>query len=434
MCKSFYFKNYHFNPKNGQLCLTYQVDEQYHFTETITFPTPFNLSENKKNVLDEIFFLLHVAFGISYYKAFLPPELIVESGVLSKEQATFFDKLYTNGLGEFSVKNDVDLDIHFPFGDKNIKADNLDLKNRCLIPVGGGKDSCVTIELLKKIDVQSSLISVGNPAPIEKCARQSKIDSHVVIKRILDEQLITLNQSGTVLNGHVPISGILAFVLWAAAVLYDYKYVVMSCERSANVGNLMRKGKSINHQYSKSFEFEMDFARLTHEIVPDFRYFSVLRPISEIHIAKLFSMHCADYFDVFTSCNKAFKLDEGKRLSHWCCDCDKCRFVFLMLAVFIPKEKMMHIFGKNMLDDASQIHGFEELLGLSGHKPFECVGEISESVYAMWQLAQLADWQNDVVVASFKNRLKLSNDGLFKPSETHLIPKELINVIQYFNI
>ena len=433
MCKSFCFKKYDFDAQTGRLLLSYQVDEKYHFTEEILFPFyPVDLSAEKKRVLNHIFFLTHIAFGVSYYKAFLPPRLIVESGVLSQEEAAFFDKLYLNGLGEFSVKNDVDLDIHFPFKPQNRAPSALEFSNRSLIPVGGGKDSCVTIELFKKMNQPADLISVGSPAAIEKCAHQSGL-KHIVIRRQLDTLLLELNKKGQVLNGHVPISGILAFLLWAAAVLYDYRYVVMSCERSANVGNLMRKGRVINHQYSKSFEFEQDFYQITRLITPNFRYFSILRPISEIHIAKLFSEFCPDYFDVFTSCNKAFKLDESKRLNHWCGACDKCRFVFLMLALFIPKERLLAFFGKNPLNDLTQLTGFEELLGFSAHKPFECVGEIDESKYAMQQLTLDPNWQNDAVVSSFKGKLDNPQAfDLFSCSNEHLIPEAFSDVFRYF--
>lgn len=433
LCKSFYFKSYHFDSQSGNLMLNYQIDEKYHFSEQLVFPKDYGvLSSEKEALLEQIFFLTHIAFGISYYKAFLPKKIIVESGQLSQEQAAFFDKLYLNGLGEFSVKNDVDLDIHFPSSTKISHSFNLPLLKRALIPIGGGKDSCVTIELVKKISVPASLISIGCPMAIENCAQKSGL-KHIVIQRTLDSLLLDLNKKGKVLNGHVPISGILAFVLWAAAVLYDYRYVVMSCERSANVGNLTRKGLKINHQYSKSFEFERDFDIITRTITPNFHYFSLLRPLSEIHIARLFSERCANYFDVFTSCNKAFKLDETKRLTHWCGCCDKCRFVFLILAVFIPKDKLIQIFGSNLLNDWTQLNGFEELLGFSGHKPFECVGEIDESRYAMQQLIDYSEWQQDKIVSYFKEKLKMPlQANLFNVSDEHLIPEVFQDVFNNF--
>ena len=115
LCKVFYYKKYDFNTKTGVLTLSYQVGTS-HFDETITFPGgPFALDEKRLNILNQIFFLTHIAFGISYYKAFLSPQIVIESGTLTQSQADFFNTFYLNGLGEFSVKNNVKLDINFPF-------------------------------------------------------------------------------------------------------------------------------------------------------------------------------------------------------------------------------------------------------------------------------------------------------------------------------
>ena len=173
--------------------------------------------------------------------------------------------------------------------------------------------------------------------------------------------------------------------------------------------------------------------------MPDFHYFSLLRPLSELSIARLFSK--TDKYDaVFTSCNKAFRLDETKRLDRWCADCDKCRFVFLALAPFMEKERLVEIFGRNMLDDASQIKGYEELLGLSAFKPFECVGEIEESVLAFLMLADKKQWHSDVifvalkerVLQKYKDREKLLSQKVFSLSDNHLIPREYKDVIGRF--
>lgn len=437
MCKAFYYKNVDFSSETGILTLTYAVDNDETFSEQIIFPdAPFHLSPAKKYVLDQIFHLLHIAAGISYYKAFLPPNLIVETQPLTIDEAAFFNRFYLNGLGEFAVRNNLNLQgqIHFP-SDKNAqhRAFDLRLPYNALIPVGGGKDSCVTIELIKQTDLPAATIAIGAPRPIRDCMESAGLPSFVLSRRI-DPRLIELNTAGHVYNGHVPITGILAFILWAAAVLYDKKYVVMSCERSASSGNLMQGSLAINHQYSKSLDFERDFLKITQTITPDFRYFSLLRPLSEAHIARLFSTLCPDYFPLFTSCNKAFKLDKTKRLDRWCGTCDKCRFVFLILAPFMDKDTLIRLVGNNPLNDAKQIEGYRELLGLSGHKPFECVGEFDESRWAFHQLAARPNWQNDTVIHALKSCVPVPAEGLiFTPAASHLIPKELAeNVLAQF--
>ena len=203
----------------------------------------------------------------------------------------------------------------------------------------------------------------------------------------------------------------------------------MGCEKSANTGNLMQGTLNINHQWSKSFEFEQLFHQLTEHITPGFQYFSLLRPLSEVHIAALFAEKCASYFYDFTSCNKAFKLDLSQRLNHWCANCDKCRFVFLILAPFMDKEILVKVIGKNLLNDSSQIMGYQELLGLSGHKPFECVGEPQECCWAFNQLKHNPTWQNDCVIQKLNAPLQASP---FNISCQHFIPQEFVHVLELF--
>lgn len=470
MRKAFYYKNYEFNAKTGILLFQYE-SMGYKFDETITFPdAPFTLTQTQKKALDLIFFYAHIAFGISYYKAFLNPQIVIESGTLTKDEADFFNAFYINGLGEFSVKNNVDIHIAFPYQEMRREKFQFNLQDRALVPVGGGKDSCVTIELLKAAGKQIAAVSLGNPRPIHDCVQAAQIP-HIVMTRKISPVLLELNKHYSktvlgeqmkadeqrrgvsvhneymrnpscetdvqlphktvfVLNGHVPITGLISFLLWAAAVLYDYKYVAMSCERSANSGNMVKNGRLINHQYSKSLDYERDFYALTSAVHPEFRYFSLLRPYSEAHIAKLFATLCKPYFDVFTSCNKAFKLDATKRLDRWCGMCDKCRFVFLILAPFMEKSKLVEIVGNNPLNDISQLDSYKELLGLSGHKPFECVGEIQECQWAMVQLGTDPAWRNDAVVSALSKKIESNESDIFTPSTTHLIPKEYKNALQ----
>ncbi len=427
----FYFDKFEFDKKTGEISFFYRVNDDYEFVEKIAFSgAPFKLDAITKNALNQVLFLAHIACGISYYKAFLPDEIKVLSGALTPEQAAFFDDFYLKGLGEFAIKNNLNLQgkIHFPFGEKNIEKMALPLEKKALVPVGGGKDSCVVMELLKELNVPATGVACGGSKSQSACAEKSGLP-YITFKRVIDPQLIELNNSGKVYNGHIPITGVLAFLLWALALLQHEKYVVMACERSANSGNMKQGDLTINHQWSKSFEFEKMFYDLTQSITPDFRYFSVLRPISEAYIARLFAQKCEKYFDVFTSCNKAFKLDLNKRIDRWCGDCDKCRFVFLILAPFMDKDTLIRAVGTNPLNDVNQLEGYRELLGLSGHKPFECVGEVDECRWAFNQLKKNPAWQDDCVVGALEVPAIVAP---FDVSDEHLIPKELQDVMARF--
>ena len=77
---------------------------------------------------------------------------------------------------------------------------------------------------------------------------------------------------------------------------------------------------------------------------PGFAYFSALRPFSELWVARRFAA-LTQYHDTFRSCNRAFHIDKSLRLDHWCGRCDKCCFIDLILAPFVPAADLERIFG-----------------------------------------------------------------------------------------
>lgn len=428
--------------KESTAVLRYGIDESVVFEERIHFHNAPQITEEKKEAVQACLRLLHLAAGVSYYKAYIPSRIFVEKGSLTQEEADFFNLFYRSGLGEFSYRNKVHPEINFPYSENTFsRKARFYLPEKTVVPVGGGKDSIVTVETLKKTGREPVLFSVGLPRAIKETIEYSELSS-ILVTRTISPHLIELNRNaetyGT-LNGHVPVTGIIAFILALSAVLYDFSDVVMSNERSANIGNTAHDGIIVNHQWSKSIEFEKAFTGLIKNVLPNFRYFSLLRPLSELSIARLFSK-TGKYDDVFTSCNRAFRLDETKRLDRWCGECDKCRFVFLMLAPFMPKEKLIHLFGQNPLNDPQQIDGFKELMGLSAFKPFECVGEIEESAVAFMMIANRPEWQEAFVVKALKQNVFLRygtqlsslTEKFFAVSENHFIPEEYQDVLEFF--
>jgi hypothetical protein len=186
----------------------------------------------------------------------------------------------------------------------------------------------------------------------------------LVIRRKIDPTLLELNAKGY-LNGHTPFSAMLAFYTRLASALSGIPNVALSNENSANESTVI--GTSVNHQYSKSLEFEDDFRAYA----SGFNYFSFLRPLSELQIAMLFSRF-TDYHDVFRSCNVGSKEDI------WCGHCAKCLFAYIILSPFIEPKRLNEIFGKSMLDDMTMELEFKQLIGEAETKPFECVGTVSE--------------------------------------------------------
>ncbi len=389
--KTFVFEDYEFNKEAKELLLTYSFDSEVFFEEKIIFDFEFIKNFNKK-ILDKAFFSLWVMSGISYFKATLPPKIIFKKGELSKLQADFFNKTYLHGLGEFFYVNGLDPAGKINFKSTNNKTKNTNIKSAIqelksgisLIPLGGGKDSLTTIEILKLKNIDFETITVDSDSRFEAV---SKIigKSHLNISRKISLELIKLNKEGA-LNGHVPISAIWAFIFVCTAVLRGNKNIILSNEHSANEATTEYKGMSINHQYSKSLEFEKDLqSYIAENITSEIYYFSFLRPLTELHIAQIFCSGIIDkYQGNFSSCNKNFTISKGDKTKFsWCCDCPKCAFVFVIFSAFLDKGKLIDIFGENLYKKKSLNNIFIQLLGLTDSKPFECVGGVIEVRKAM---------------------------------------------------
>lgn len=436
--EEFVFENYHFDRARSTLALRYGYKDGPRFEELLIFDfTPRRLSHEAEEVLDRIFRLILLLAGVSYYKTFVPNLLTCRAFELDGRTGEFLRKFYEKGLAEFAFKNGISLRRHIRVRSTRASAAtpiSVDLPRRTCVPVGGGKDSIVTIECLKQSGEPLVLFSLGDPEPITACIKAARLP-FIRVHRRLDPGLFRLNEAGA-LNGHVPITGILSAIALASAVMFGCDAIAMSNEHSASAANLSLEGVEINHQYSKSLEFEHDFAQyIIASISPSIEYFSFLRPLSEIEIARRFSKYQA-YFGAFRSCNTAFRQRQQERGRHWCCNCPKCRFIFLALAPFVSKRDLIEIFGRNLLDDEPQFEGFAELCGLRANKPFECVGEISESAGVITQLADHPDWRDDRIVRRLNEQLPSPPDrnrdeyrALFEMRHPHRVPEPYLAML-----
>ncbi|BCJ50822.1 hypothetical protein Asp14428_22970 [Actinoplanes sp. NBRC 14428] len=420
------FPSYAYDPATGVATFDYLLDgaAPETFTETVTFPVPETggVPDAFHRVLD----LLHVVAGVSYYKVGAPARIEAPKAVPAEAKA-LFDAVYSKGLGEYAYVNQLpyvlDLTVDVP-GVSSPAAPVDNAEGRPLSAVGGGKDSIVTLEILRAAGLDPVPFSV-NPNPVIVNVNAASGLPALAARRRLDPRLFELNRAGA-RNGHIPVTAINSLIAIATATLHGLGPVVMSNERSASDPNLIWNGHPINHQWSKGVEAEglLRAAVTAHAGLTE-PYFSLLRSLSELHIAQLFARFTA-YDDVVTSCNKAFKLHDPT--ARWCGDCPKCRFVALAMAPSMPRERLTRIFGRDLFADPAQVPGYLELLGIDAHKPFECVGEVEESLVALAMLADDPQWRDAPVVAALRDAVpagawaEASRDAVLTPGGQTFVP------------
>jgi UDP-N-acetyl-alpha-D-muramoyl-L-alanyl-L-glutamate epimerase len=446
---------------NGSLAtLRYRLGELT-FTETLRLDIAAIAPATSK--MGKMLDLTALVLGVSYFKLRAPHIISAPDIPLTAAERAFILDVYENGLGEFYARNG----LH-RFGTLSIEAPeeapagpaNDRLRNRTLVPVGGGKDSLVTVQLLEAAGVEFSPFAVNPKGPIESSIsvmlpalanpraadggltrEATDILIHrppVMVKRSLDPDMIRLSGEPGYYNGHVPSTAIISMIAAFCAMQLGYARIVLSNERSASEGNAEFDGRVVNHQYSKSIEFE----RLLANVLRDssgglLEYFSLLRPYSEARIAKLFARETR--FDhVFSSCNRNFtqKPHEGPL---WCGECPKCHFVFLIFAPVMEKERLVGIFGQNLLEKPEHEASFRNLTGLAGQKPWECVGEILEAAACLYALTKRPEWRESAIVSVLKGdllnqygsaTLESALEELMVDSTEHLIPADVADRVK----
>lgn len=424
---------------DGVAELVYAFDNGPELVERITFPQAPALPPERTAAFATALDWLHLVAGVSYYKAGVPERIVVDGGALDTVTADLVETLYRHGLAEFAYRNQLNLAdrLRFPRTRDVARIETpepaaaLGLPQRTLIPIGGGKDSLVVIEAIKRVNIDASVGWVGHSPLIAACAERTGLPT-CNIGRELSPILFQYNRMGA-WNGHIPVTAINSALLVLAALLYGHDSIAFANERSASAATLEYDGQEVNHQWSKGAVFERAFADWLHrKVAADLDYFSLLRPFSELAVTAAFARLGGEYSDVFSSCNRNFRILGPKPADRWCGQCPKCHFVFLALAPFMPKPKLMSIFGHNLLDDENQIPGFDALMEYHNHKPFECVGEGSEARAAMATLAARPEWAEDTVVKHFQRDVLPQLDPTdlvlppwLVPSAEHHVPARL---------
>ena len=421
----------------------------YRYSSKIAFKHEINIL--KKNFtfhldlssseLENLVFHLGLIELIKYWMVTCSPVVIIKAGSLKANQIKWWKNLYFKGLQEFFYVNSIEVNVNdfmelTSNSPKKFQPFNLQNKAKNLILIGGGKDSILTLDILAQSH-PDDLCLVFNPHPFRiQIAQLAKFPSEriVEIQRISDPKLLEMRANGY-FTGHPPFSAFLAFLSLTVAALFGTKHIVVSNESSANEVSIANT--DINHQYSKSFEFEQNFNEYFQKtITADIQYFSLLRPLNELQIARRFSQVNPRYFSVFRSCNTA----RGTRV--WCNHCPKCLFVYIILFPFFSEPELFSIFGQDLFQQRELLPSFLKLIGVDPIKPFECVGTRDE-VNAALSLGLEKWYPSDsstpkllphllkIYTQQYRHLIKTHDhvhELLNSWNENHLIPPKFLNV------
>lgn len=384
---------------------------------TFVFDKGATLISLENDVLDNLAFHLGLVEIPSYWKAFCSPKIEVKAGFLNQRQIAFWEKLLIFGLGEFYYVNKIDFTQKnfvkiFSKSSRTFKKNSKHvLKDAFIVPIGGGKDSCVSLNVLSSTNFPVVTFSINPSKAAKKIVRLSNFSRFIEVERKIDTKLLELNSLGF-LNGHTPFTSVVNFQSASAALITESKYVATSSESSANEGNVIFLGRNINHQYAKTFEFEKGFFSYVRSYIhPKLYCFSLLRPLNELQISQAFS-RLDKYIPHFLSCNRGVK--ENK----WCKNCPKCFSTYLLLLPFVDNSLILKIFGKKLHEIPSNKKLLESLKGESGIKPFECVATPDEINAAL------------DIVEKRKNKFRKVISVLRDFNEEHLVPKFLLDKVE----
>lgn len=380
---SFVYDNYTLQNNRTRVDFTYtthQNGESFTFTETYIFEKPLPECLETHRLLR----MLHLASGISYYKLFFNTD-IEHPYAMSTKESSFWNTVFTNGLGEFMYVNNLSADTMATFGPQEGHSTpssvRTSLTAKALLGIGGGKDSIVAGELLKSIGVplEGFVLATGNAtAQAAAVAKTMHIPAHIV-HRSLDQSLIQLQSRPDAYKGHIPVSLLFAITGALVAITHNMSYIIVANESSASIPRASHNGSAVNHQWSKSFDAEKLVQQYLQENVnPDLTYFSAIRSLSSVAVAKIFS-EFPQYFTTFTSDNFGFRIQADQRPERrWSAESPKTLSSYMLLSAWLPPAQLLSIFGQDYMNNPQLEHMFLQLVGVEGEQPLDCVGTPQE--------------------------------------------------------
>ncbi|MEQ8406387.1 MAG: hypothetical protein RKE49_14920 [Oceanicaulis sp.] len=401
-----------FDADANALRFAFEIPRFGRFEETVAFPEPAILAAVDEGLRTRLAQLAAILIGTSYFKAAPTLKLRFEFA-LSDEARRLAELAYGPGLGEFYVRNDLAYPPTLSFDAET--APSADASRgaasqspRAVTAFGGGKDSHVASAIVAEAGGEAERVSVILSETVGGRLQSMSETPVILIHRTIDPRLIEISKSGEALNGHIPITGVNSTLLglYAAAAARDW--VVFANERAASEPTMEANGHPVNHQFSKSLDFEDALRAAFKSAGARFAYFSVLRPVTEIWTAHYLATRAEFALEIFASCNRNFvfagenALEPGRR---WCGACAKCVYTAVLLAPFLPVERHAETFQSKPLHDPDNLEFLREIAGLAGAKPWECVGEMREVAAALAHLGTAPGWRDAALIRSVQGPL-----------------------------
>ncbi len=420
--KSFTFGDYKIDPARGIISFTYRLEFSLGIQKTFTDKLYLHgipadaWSRIPDTMLKSTLEALLIMLGINYWCIFPTRDIRIRNFTLTREQAHFWNELYLNGLGEFfyAMKMDFRNLINFPYDESVARPmpARFPRQERALLLNGAGKDSILSAEILKASRTPFDFFAFA-PTPAHDTIAYLVGARTIRVTRARD-RWAEVASSFLNASSDYPSVSTFTFIATLLAELLDYDSIIFSNERSADFGNLNYLGLEINHQWCKSSVAEKminDYIRAY--ISPDISTRSLLRQYSELEIVKRF-IEYPQYLHHVTSCNNYFWLPrfmQGmSRGSYWCKKCPKCVFLFACFTAFLPREKVLQMFGADLYTDTRLLPLFQRILGLEGFKPLDCVGEPEEMILAMHYARKSRDYAGSPAIEIFEKNFPPTYD------------------------
>lgn len=382
MLDSFLYQQFRVDDDKQTVHFDYKLTHEgqdYPFTESLRFPLALLDTPAQTRSLRA----LHLALGVSYYKIFTPAQ-IIQPYRMSADEASFWNEVWRNGLGEFLYINQLSPEVLAGFNEQDGQSFDgpaAAAEETALLGIGGGKDSIVAGELLKQLSIPTEgfVMATGEQLGQAKAVAETMRVPLNIVERALDKRLLDVQELPGAHKGHIPISLIFGLVGTALAIAKGAAYVVVANEASASIPRITWEHGAVNHQWTKSFAFEQQLQAFVRDRVSaGVTYFSAVRQLTSVGVAKLFARH-PKYLEVFTSDNSVFRIDPAKRPNaRWSLDSPKSLSSFILLAPWLNEADIVRAFGRNFLDETSLRDLFLEMVGVQGEPPLDCVGTADE--------------------------------------------------------